>query len=179
MQKLENEFWNHAMVGAGHAAYTDRFHELAKLVLHLVTTEKKRIETYLYGLAPQIRGAVAATEPKTIQKAVQNTEKRGNSGDLGKDRNGRNDNKRGRTGVAFATTVNPEVRGYQGEAPKCARCGRNHMPEKQCTVCFNCDRLGHIAKHCKAPKGVNPVNARNPNAAPRACYECGSTDHLS
>ncbi|GKD43563.1 hypothetical protein Tco_1268208 [Tanacetum coccineum] len=29
MQKLETEFWNHAIVGAGHAAYTDRFHELA------------------------------------------------------------------------------------------------------------------------------------------------------
>ncbi|GJX91266.1 putative reverse transcriptase domain-containing protein [Tanacetum coccineum] len=29
MQKLETEFWNHAMVGAGHAAYTDRCHELA------------------------------------------------------------------------------------------------------------------------------------------------------
>ncbi|GKB95146.1 reverse transcriptase domain-containing protein [Tanacetum coccineum] len=31
MEKLENEFWNHTMVGANHGAYTDRFHELAKL----------------------------------------------------------------------------------------------------------------------------------------------------
>ncbi|GJW09418.1 hypothetical protein Tco_1575245 [Tanacetum coccineum] len=30
MQKLETEFWNHAMIGDGHAAYTDRFHELAR-----------------------------------------------------------------------------------------------------------------------------------------------------
>ncbi|GJV07843.1 hypothetical protein Tco_1345499 [Tanacetum coccineum] len=30
MQKLETELWNHAMVRAGHAAYTDRFHELAR-----------------------------------------------------------------------------------------------------------------------------------------------------
>ncbi|GJV53524.1 reverse transcriptase domain-containing protein [Tanacetum coccineum] len=37
MQKLESELWNHVMVGAGHAAYTDRFHELARLVPHLVT----------------------------------------------------------------------------------------------------------------------------------------------
>ncbi|GJZ60137.1 reverse transcriptase domain-containing protein [Tanacetum coccineum] len=37
MQKLETELWNHAMVRAGHAAYTDRFHELARLVSHLVT----------------------------------------------------------------------------------------------------------------------------------------------
>nr|GEU80455.1 hypothetical protein [Tanacetum cinerariifolium] len=30
MQKLETKFWNHAMVGDGHAAYTDRFQELAR-----------------------------------------------------------------------------------------------------------------------------------------------------
>ncbi|GJV98720.1 reverse transcriptase domain-containing protein [Tanacetum coccineum] len=70
MQKLETELWNHAMVGAGHAAYTDRFHELARLVPHLVTPESRMIERYVYGLALQIRGMVAATEPKTIQKAV-------------------------------------------------------------------------------------------------------------
>ncbi|GJZ11987.1 putative ribonuclease H-like domain-containing protein [Tanacetum coccineum] len=29
MQKLETKLWYHAMVGAGHATYTDRFHELA------------------------------------------------------------------------------------------------------------------------------------------------------
>ncbi|GJR85317.1 hypothetical protein Tco_0209328 [Tanacetum coccineum] len=30
MQNLETELWNHAMVRVGHAAYTDRFHELAR-----------------------------------------------------------------------------------------------------------------------------------------------------
>ncbi|GKA39850.1 reverse transcriptase domain-containing protein [Tanacetum coccineum] len=98
MKKLETELWNHVIVGAGHAAYADRFHELARLVPHLVTPKGKRIERYVYGLAPQIRGMVAATEPKTIQKAMQiagtltdealrngsikkNLEKRGNGGE--------------------------------------------------------------------------------------------------
>ncbi|GJU75902.1 reverse transcriptase domain-containing protein [Tanacetum coccineum] len=71
MQKLESELWNHAMVGAGHAAYTDRFHELARLVPHLVTPESRMIERYAYGLAPQIHGMVVATNPKTIQKAMK------------------------------------------------------------------------------------------------------------
>ncbi|GKE14393.1 putative reverse transcriptase domain-containing protein, partial [Tanacetum coccineum] len=44
MQKLETKLWNHAMVGAGHAAYTDRFYELARLVPHLVTPKGKRIK---------------------------------------------------------------------------------------------------------------------------------------
>ncbi|GKB09697.1 hypothetical protein Tco_0838009 [Tanacetum coccineum] len=44
MQKLESELWNHVMVGAGHAAYTNRFHELARLVPHLVTLESRMIK---------------------------------------------------------------------------------------------------------------------------------------
>ncbi|GKC99907.1 reverse transcriptase domain-containing protein [Tanacetum coccineum] len=52
MERLENEFWNHKMVGANHAAYTDRFHELAKLVPHLVTPESASIKRYVSGLAP-------------------------------------------------------------------------------------------------------------------------------
>ncbi|GKF09406.1 reverse transcriptase domain-containing protein, partial [Tanacetum coccineum] len=45
MEKLESEFWNHTMVRANHAGYTNRFHELAKLVPHLVTPESKRIRS--------------------------------------------------------------------------------------------------------------------------------------
>ncbi|GKC84104.1 hypothetical protein Tco_1139821 [Tanacetum coccineum] len=41
MQKLETKLWNHAMVRVGHDAYTDRFHELARLVPHLVAPETK------------------------------------------------------------------------------------------------------------------------------------------
>ncbi|GJX32010.1 reverse transcriptase domain-containing protein [Tanacetum coccineum] len=151
MKKLETELCNHAMVGAGHAAYTDGFHELARLVPNLVTLESRMIKRYVYGLAPQIREMVAATEPKTIQKAVQisgaltdeavrngsikKVEKIGNVGEPSKDKNGRNDNKRTRTGNAFATT---DCRGV--------------------------------------PRNVNPVNARNPTV--RAYYECGSTNHV-
>ncbi|GKF34510.1 putative reverse transcriptase domain-containing protein [Tanacetum coccineum] len=94
---------------------------------------------------------VAATGPKTIQKVVQifgaltdeavrngsikKVEKRGNMGEPSKDKNGRDGNKRTRTGNDFATTITLSV-----------------------------------------PRNVNPVNARIPNV--RACYECGSTDHV-
>ncbi|GKE61769.1 hypothetical protein Tco_1512136, partial [Tanacetum coccineum] len=46
-------------------------HEMQKLVPHLVTLESRKIKRYAYGLAPQIRGMVAAMEPKTMKKAVQ------------------------------------------------------------------------------------------------------------
>ncbi|GKE70310.1 hypothetical protein Tco_1528382, partial [Tanacetum coccineum] len=104
----------------GHAAYTDRFHELARLVPHLVTPKSRKIERYVYGLAPQIRGMVAATEPKTIKKAMQISgaltdeavrngliKKRGNVGEPNKDKNSRDNNKRTMTGNVFATTANP------------------------------------------------------------------------
>ncbi|GJU98086.1 putative reverse transcriptase domain-containing protein [Tanacetum coccineum] len=194
MQKLESELWNHAMVGAGHAAYTDRFHELARLVPHLVTPESRMIERYVYGLAPQIRGMVAATEPKTIQKAVQisgaltdeavrngsikKVEKRGNVGETSKDKNGRDDNKRTRNGNIFAATVNPVGRENMGTWSKCTTCNSYHAPGGPCRTCFNCNRPGHLAKDCRGvPRNVNHVNARNPTV--RACYECGSTNHVS
>ncbi|GJS23748.1 putative reverse transcriptase domain-containing protein [Tanacetum coccineum] len=164
MQKLEFELWNHAMVGAGHAAYTDRFHELARLVPHLVTPESRMIERYVYGLALQICGMVAATEPKTMQKAVQI------SGAL-------TDEARTRTGNVFATTVNPVGRENMGTWSKCTTCNSYHALGGPCRTCFNCNRPGHLAKDCRGvPRNVNLVNAKNPTV--RACYECGSTDHV-
>ncbi|GKA44089.1 putative reverse transcriptase domain-containing protein [Tanacetum coccineum] len=193
MQKLKTELWNHALVGAGYAAYTNRFHELARLVPHLVTPKSRKNERYMYGLAPQICVMVAATEPKTMQKAVQifgaltdeavrngsikKVEKRGNIGEPSKDKNGRDDNKRTRTGNAFASTANPIGRENMGTWPKCTTCNSYHTPGGSCRTCFNYNRPGHLAKDCRSvPRNVNHVNARNPSV--RACYECGSTDHV-
>nr|GFD33703.1 reverse transcriptase domain-containing protein [Tanacetum cinerariifolium] len=104
-------------------AHTDRFHELARLVPYLVTSEEKSIERYIYGLAPEIHAMVAATEPTTIQSVVlkvgmltdeairngslkKNTEKRGNDRELSRDGNVKDENKRSRTSRGFATISN-------------------------------------------------------------------------
>ncbi|GJW95967.1 reverse transcriptase domain-containing protein [Tanacetum coccineum] len=97
VHKLETELWNYAVVDVGHVAYTDRFHELAKLVPHLVTPQNRRIERYIAGTLTN-----EALRNGSIKK---NPEKKGNRGEPSKDRNGRDDNKRTRTGNAFATTV--------------------------------------------------------------------------
>ncbi|GKE86730.1 hypothetical protein Tco_1560472, partial [Tanacetum coccineum] len=98
MQKLESELWNHTMVGAGHAAYTDRFHELARLVPHLVTLESRKIKGYISG---------ALTDEAVRNGSIKKVEKRGNVEEPSKDKNGRDDNKRTRTWNDFATTANP------------------------------------------------------------------------
>ncbi|GJT46229.1 putative reverse transcriptase domain-containing protein [Tanacetum coccineum] len=117
MQKLESELWNHAMAGAGHVTYTDRFHG--------------------WRSDEAVRNA-----------SIKKFKKRGNVGETNKDKNGRDDNKRTRTGNVFTTTVNPVG-----------------------------NRIWVLVQDCRGvPRNVNPVNARNPTV--RACYECGSTDHV-
>ncbi|GKA49318.1 putative reverse transcriptase domain-containing protein [Tanacetum coccineum] len=156
MQKLESELWNHAMVGAGHAAYTDRFHELARLVPHLVTPESRMIER---------------------NGSIKKVKKRGNIGEPSNDRSGRDDNKRTRTVNDFATTVNPVGREITGQVPKCTTYNSYHAPGRPCRTRFNFNSLGYLPKDCRSvPRNVNPVNARNPTV--RACYECGSTNHV-
>nr|GEW51982.1 hypothetical protein [Tanacetum cinerariifolium] len=76
----------------------------------------------------------------TIQKAVQiagtltdevvrngsikkNPEKKGNGGEPSKDKNGKDDNKRTRTGNTFATTTNPVRKENTGEMPRELVCG--------------------------------------------------------
>nr|GEV82577.1 reverse transcriptase domain-containing protein [Tanacetum cinerariifolium] len=135
-RELELELWCHAMVGAGHAAYTDRFHEPARLVPHLVTPKNKRIKRYIYRLALQTRRMVEATELTTIQSVILKSE-------VLTDKEIRNE----------SWKKNSEKRG-NGREPR------------------------HFARDCrKGTKTVNPLNARNPIAAYRACFECGGTDH--
>ncbi|GJS37652.1 putative reverse transcriptase domain-containing protein [Tanacetum coccineum] len=78
MQKLESKLWNHAVVGAGHAAYTDRFHELARMV---AATEPKTIQK-----AVQISGAL--TDEAVRNGSIKKAEKRGNVREPSKNKNG-------------------------------------------------------------------------------------------
>ncbi|GJT84321.1 putative reverse transcriptase domain-containing protein [Tanacetum coccineum] len=160
MQKLESELWNHAMVGAGHAVYTDRFHELDRLVPYLDV---------------QISGAL--TDEAVMNGSIKKVEKIGNVGEPSKDKNGRDYNKGARTGNAFATTVNPIGRENTGTWPKCTTCNSYHAPGGPCHICFNCKCPGHLARdYTSVLRNVNPVNARNPTV--KACYEYGNTDHV-
>ncbi|GKA57620.1 putative reverse transcriptase domain-containing protein [Tanacetum coccineum] len=154
MERLESKFWNHKMVGANHAGYTNQFHELAKLVPHLVTPESSRIKRYLAGLALKIQGMLRATQPTIIQSVIlragiltdeavncgtltKGNEKRKGVEESSKQGGGRNDDKRAKVSKGFVaeTTHRNE---YTGPYPKCAKCLAYHPEGRPCIVCFNC-----------------------------------------
>ncbi|GKE29487.1 reverse transcriptase domain-containing protein [Tanacetum coccineum] len=156
IEKLEGEFWNHSMVGADHAGYTDRFHKLAKLVPHLVTPEAKRVTS----------GTLAKAGGKRKEK-----DEASKSESVGKDEN------KAKGGRGFVATVPP--RRENGNFPKCVRCKRIHAEKGPCIVCYNCQRSGHMDRDYRTPvRHAEPIRVVRPRDGQRACYECGSLDHL-
>nr|GEU44500.1 putative reverse transcriptase domain, ribonuclease H-like domain, aspartic peptidase domain protein [Tanacetum cinerariifolium] len=139
MAKAFNE-----MVGSNIEGYTARFHELARLVPHMVTLESQCVNRYIQGLAPKIKPHVTSSEPATIQGAMsmdnrltidgikdghfkkkENVGNKKRSNDQNKNQ-GRDDrNKRQRTGGNFALTILEQGKGqrrYAGQHSKCAKC---------------------------------------------------------
>ncbi|GKE67587.1 hypothetical protein Tco_1521748 [Tanacetum coccineum] len=68
----KTEPWNHAMVRAGHATYTDRFHELARMV---ATTEPMTIQGAV------LKAGVLTNVAIRNGSLKGNNEKRGNDGE--------------------------------------------------------------------------------------------------
>ncbi|GKE09198.1 putative reverse transcriptase domain-containing protein [Tanacetum coccineum] len=178
------------MVRSDIDGYTTRFHELARLVPHMVTPESQRVNRYIRGLAPEIKPYVTSSEPATIQGAVsmanrlttdgikdglfkkkENAGSKRRSNDQNRNR-GRDDrNKRQRTGGNFALTALEQGQGqrqYAGQQPKCAKCNFHHSGN--CPVCRRCNQVGHFTRY---------YTGRAANERPRpTCFECGDPSHF-
>ncbi|GJX38754.1 putative reverse transcriptase domain-containing protein [Tanacetum coccineum] len=168
MEKLENKFWNHKMVGANHAAYTDRFHELVKLVLHLITHESSHIK----------RAGILTDEAVSCGTLTKGNDKRKVVEEIGKSGGSWKDHKKAKVGTGFVATAPPRNE-VANSNPKCSKCNTHHPVNGPCNVCYNYQKPGHYARNCWAPiRQVTPVNAVRMSNNPRVCYECGSPDHF-
>ncbi|GJY67600.1 reverse transcriptase domain-containing protein [Tanacetum coccineum] len=97
----------------------EMFHELARLVPHLVTPKSWMIE-----------------------RSIKKVEKRGNVGEPSKDKNGKDDNKMTRTGNAFATTVNSDC----GGVPRNVNPVNARNPTVR--TCYRCGSTDHVRSAC-------------------------------
>ncbi|GJW45008.1 hypothetical protein Tco_0073807 [Tanacetum coccineum] len=149
---LETEFWNHAMVGANHVAYTDRFHELAKLVPHLATPESKRIQSDILKAGALTDEAVrCGTLSKSGEKRKEVVESRKKGGSW-------TDNKREKLGKGFVAAF-PARTKYAGIHPRCTKCNAHHPTSVPCLLCYNYQKPGHFIRDFRSAKNVAPVNA--------------------
>nr|GEV08186.1 reverse transcriptase domain-containing protein [Tanacetum cinerariifolium] len=127
-----------------------------------VGKKNKKINRYVYGLVPQIRGMVAATEPTTIQKAMQITSTLTDEAI----RNG-------------SIKKNPKKKGNRREPSKIGMEGMiiRELGLKMFLLLSQI-LLGEKTRDCRlVPRNANPVNARNPAAAREACFKCEGTNH--
>ncbi|GJW63705.1 putative reverse transcriptase domain-containing protein [Tanacetum coccineum] len=155
------------MVGANHTGYTDRFHELAKLVPHLVTHESSGIK----------RARILTDEAVSCGTLTKGNEKRKGVEESSKQGSGRNDDKRAKVSKGFVAATSHRNE-YTGPHPKCAKCWTYHPEGRPFIVCFNYQKLGHYARNCHMPiKQVAPINVVKGRYEPGTCYECGSHEH--
>ncbi|GJT58648.1 putative nucleotidyltransferase, ribonuclease H [Tanacetum coccineum] len=115
------------MVGSNIDEYTATFHELARLVPHMVTLENQRVNRYIRGLAPEIKAHVTSSKPTTIQSVVSMANRLTTDGI--KDGIFKKQENVGTKKRNFALTA-PEQgqrqRQYAGQHPKCAKCNFYH-----------------------------------------------------
>ncbi|KAD7116994.1 hypothetical protein E3N88_04262 [Mikania micrantha] len=202
VKKFETELLNLVMIGAGHLAYTTRFHELAALAPDIVPTLEKRIERYIGGLPPSIRGHVISAHPTTMELAVtlsaSLTDMMVASGAFKKEAEStktetsrkpdKRPAKKQKVARNFAATTQAPMRNqpqpleirkpYTGTAPLCNTCQYHHAPNTQCMQCTNCGKFGHWANRCRSTGAPNRNNNAATTAAATAadhsksCYLC-------
>nr|GEV76422.1 hypothetical protein [Tanacetum cinerariifolium] len=133
--------------GANHAAYTDRFHELAKLVPQLVTPESSRIKRAGI-LTDKAVSCGTLTKGNEKRKRVEETSKPGRSW---------KDNKKEKVRTCFMAT-DPPRNEFVGPYPKCAKCCSYHPKNRPCRLCYNCQKPGQFAKDCRAPFNLDHLH---------------------
>ncbi|KAJ0590440.1 putative nucleotidyltransferase, Ribonuclease H [Helianthus annuus] len=182
IQRLETEFWHLKMEGPKIAEYVQRFHDLSHVVPYMVTPEFKRIERFIWGLAPQIISMVTSSKPATITEAIdlsvalteevirlnkfdeaepkkKETHVESSGGNKRKFSNFKQGTsgvvKKGESSTPAQVTAGSgkKGKGYMGAQPKCNSCQRHHSGRCDLKVCEACGKTGHLKDSCWAIDG--------------------------
>nr|GEW12547.1 putative reverse transcriptase domain-containing protein [Tanacetum cinerariifolium] len=149
VEKLESKFCNHKMMGANHAGYTDRFHELAKLVPHLVTPESSRIK----------RAGILTDEAVSCGTLTKDNEKRRGVEESSKQGGGRNENKRAKS-VIYTDHKSLHHIFDQKEMNMCQRRWIELFSDYECKIRYHPGKANVVADALSIKELVKPRRAR-------------------
>ncbi|XP_035846417.1 uncharacterized protein LOC118492468 [Helianthus annuus] len=158
IQKLETEFWNLKMDGPKIVEYVQRFHDLSRIVPYMVDPEFKRIERFIWGLAPQIMSTVTTSKPATITEAIDlsvalTEEAIRKFSNFKKGTSSANKKKDVNPPVEVKTGAENKGKGYMGTLPKCNACQLNHNGRCRAEKCESCGKVGHSKETCLVGTG--------------------------
>ncbi|GKB55298.1 reverse transcriptase domain-containing protein [Tanacetum coccineum] len=115
------------------------------------------------GLPDMIHGSVLASNPKTMQDAIEF------AAEL-MDKKILTFAERHRSG---------EKKPYGGSKPLCSKCNYHHDGQ-YALKCHKCNRVGHLACDCRSTANANTANNQSGTRASQkpTCYECGAQGHF-
>src|ERR1043165_8135585 len=183
VQKLEHEVWSYKMVGSEIEEYTVRHNKLAVLCPDLHTPEYRRIEHYVAGLVPEVRGLVAAGNLAVYSEVVRSAHRltnmnvaegvlppRGTTVKAPVDHKRKWDGSGKSSGLGqpqqqvkrvevLGSSSDQKQGGYTGKKPRCDLCGFHHYGNCDRFRCERCNKTGHFAKDCRASLPTKPTQA--------------------
>ncbi|XP_021979706.1 uncharacterized protein LOC110875815 [Helianthus annuus] len=170
------------MEGLNVRAYTSQFNDLARLVPQMVTPDYVKIQRYIWGQAPQIRGMVTSAKPATYLEAT-NLEKSLADDDARKSSLNKKDETRKSLGKANvdgksdrSERSEPRSRDSRKRKSESSKKDSDEKREKKRAYgdeqgkCARCGRSGHVTRECYAKSTLKGVKLEG-------CYECREQGH--
>nr|GEX94635.1 hypothetical protein [Tanacetum cinerariifolium] len=156
-------------------ACTNRFQKLALICTKFVSNETEKVDKYISGLLDNIYGNVKSSKPKTLdetielandlmdQKLCTYVERKSDSKRKADDISKNNQQPFKKQNVAKAYNLgSAEKKTYEGNAPKCTKCQRNHSGP--CTLkCHKCGKIRHYTRDYRSTGNTNATNNRGGN----------------
>ncbi|GJW65044.1 putative reverse transcriptase domain-containing protein [Tanacetum coccineum] len=158
IKKLEFEMWNLKVKGNDVVTYSQRFQELALIVM---ATKPKTMQD-------AIEFATELMDKKINTWAERQADNKRKSDDTARNNQNQQPNKRQNTGRAYAAG-NGDRRPYEGPRPLCSKCNYHH-DGSYAPKCHKCNRFGHLSRDCSNPTNVNT----GANQRGNVCFESGA-----